>query len=67
MKLIDLLELTYDFAEVHVYDNEGNEIACYDGKDSIPTFLNNKKVNGVYPKINRENGLPYIAIDLERR
>ena len=66
MKLIDLLSVIYDWnsTEVCVYDSEGNEIAYYDGKDSIPTYLNDKKVNGIYPSINRESKKPCIAIDL---
>lgn len=64
MKLIDLLEVIYDWdcTVVQVHDSEGNEIACYDGKDSIPTYLNNKKISGVYPSIREEK--PCIAIDL---
>ena len=61
MQLIDLLSVIYDWGstEVYVHDNEGNVIACYDGKDSIPNFLKGKTVTGVYAKNNR------IEIDID--
>lgn len=46
MKLIDVMEAVGEYAELHII-SKGVEIARYDGKDSIPNFLNDKTVIAV--------------------
>ena len=65
MTLINVLELISDSAEVRVYNSNGDEIARYDGKDSIPEKLNMELVSKIYAGIDYcGNGIPYVAIDL---
>lgn len=66
MTLIQVLELISDSAEVRVYNPYGMEIAHYNGKDSIPTELNDYKIDAMYPAIEtyKEKEIPYIAIKL---
>lgn len=49
MLLIDILVKVGDGTIVRVFDNECEEIAKYDGKDSIPEELNNKEIETVFP------------------
>lgn len=66
MTLIQVLELISDSTEVRVYDSNGNEIARYDGRDSIPTQLNEESVDYIRAMCNyyKKSGLPYIGIYL---
>ena len=65
MTLIQVLELISDNAEVRVFNNQGDEIARYNGKDSIPTELNNEYVDCINAYIDYcGNGIPYVAIEL---
>ena len=64
MKLIDVLSLISDSAEVRVYNGNGDQIARYNGKDSIPEKLNNEEVDVIRPLIDYGNDIPFIAIDL---
>lgn len=65
MKLIDLLSLIDDYSEVRVYNSE-QVIAVYDGKDSIPSELNNCQIVSVFADTPYdENGNDYSAIGIE--
>lgn len=44
MRLIDIMEITNESIDLEVYDTGGKLIAKYDGRNSIPTTLNNKEV-----------------------
>lgn len=44
MKLIELLENIDENKNVFVYDENNNLIAIYDGKNSIPEYLNSSEV-----------------------
>lgn len=45
MKLIDLLEITSEHTTVHIIDYDTHEtISLYDGKNSISSTLNEKRV-----------------------
>lgn len=47
-KLIDQLEMLSDSTNVKVYEvDTDKEIARYDGKDSIPTELNEREIHSV--------------------
>lgn len=47
MKLIDLLEVIDDNQDVIITDANNNEIAKYDGNDSIPDRYNNDRIISV--------------------
>ena len=47
MKLIDILSITMDYTNVNVCVLNGDIIASYDGKNSIPEELNNVSVNNI--------------------
>lgn len=47
MILFDLLEQADENKPFIVLDYYGQEIACYDGKNSIPEELNNEEVSQV--------------------
>jgi hypothetical protein len=47
MKLIELLEVISEYAEVKILDTDEMELARYDGKDSIPEELNDREVDSV--------------------
>ena len=48
MKLIDFLEVADDYCEVRLFDIHYCEnIAKYDGRDSIPAKYNDCKVHGI--------------------
>lgn len=66
MKLIDLLSVISEYANVRVYNSDGKEIARYNQKDSIPNELNDEKVNVIRPGIDYWKGeeIIYIRIDL---
>lgn len=66
MTLIQVLELISDSAEVRVYNTNDDEIARYNGKDSIPEKLNEEPVDCIRALCDycKGNGLPYIAIHL---
>ena len=65
MKLIDLLSVISEYANVRVYNSDGKEIARYNQKDSIPNELNDEKVNVIRPKIDwKGEEIIYIRIDL---
>lgn len=51
MKLIDLISLISEHSRVRVVDAEAREVALYDGKDSIPSTLNDKDVLSVRSEI----------------
>lgn len=63
MKLIDVLEIINENAEVRVYNFNGDEIARYDGRNSISENLNGEEVNGIRP-MEDYWGNVFIAIDL---
>lgn len=48
MRLIELLEIINENTYVSIREKEGRGIAIYDGKNSIPTELNNETVFQVY-------------------
>lgn len=50
MTVLDIISLLHDEAEAVLYDNEWNEIAEYNGRDSIPKEYNNKKVVRLIPR-----------------
>lgn len=54
MKLIDLLSVISDNANVIVEDTNGTELARYDGRNSIPETLNHTTVmsQGTYVDVN---------------
>lgn len=66
MTLIQVLELISDSAEVRVYNTNDEEIARYNGKDSIPEELNEEHVECIRALRDyyKENELPYITIHL---
>lgn len=47
MKLIDLLDVCDIDLSLFIYDEEGDLIAIYDGKDSIDTSYNDREVFSV--------------------
>lgn len=47
MIVIDILNLIPDYQYVTLYDAIGNEIARYDGKDSLPETFNWEMVIGI--------------------
>lgn len=49
MKLIEVISLVGDGANVRVFNSEYEEIAKYDGKESIPDELNNEEVENIFP------------------
>lgn len=49
MKLLDVLLTIGDGTLVRVFNNECEEIANYDGKNSIPVNLNDHIVETVFP------------------
>ena len=63
MKLINLLEIINENAEVRVYNSDGDEIARYDGRNSIPKSLNGEEVDRIRP-MEGNWGSVFIAIDL---
>ena len=67
MKLIDVISLISDSAEVRIYEAEGKEVARYDGKDSIPEELNDLFVDNIGAYMDSKDGktmYPYILIEL---
>lgn len=67
MKLIDVISLISDSAEVRIYDADGKEIARYDGKDSIPENLNDLFIDCIGAYMDSKDGVtmtPYISIEL---
>lgn len=64
MKLIEVLEIISEYSQVRVYNSNGDEIARYDGKDSIPKCLNNETVDKIKALEDFFSGDVYIAIDL---
>ena len=52
MKLIDILSITTDYTDINVLNLDGDVIANYDGKNSIPEELNNVSVNNISVKNN---------------
>ena len=56
MKLIDIISLMTDYSTVVVWQ-DGEEIARYDGKDSIPETLNDHMV--------RSLSTGYYKLDIE--
>ena len=66
MKLIDVLTLISDYTNVRVFDSNKNELARYNGKDSIPEELNDEVVSQIHSGLAYENGneIPYIGIKL---
>lgn len=49
MKLIEVISLVGDGTNVRVFNSEYEEIAKYDGKESIPEELNNLEVENIFP------------------
>ena len=61
MKLIDLLSITMDYTNVNVCALNGDVIALYDGKNSIPEELNNVSINN----ISVENNTLQITLNID--
>lgn len=49
MKLIDLLEVCDIDLDLLIYDEEGDFIDRYDGKDSIDSIYNDREVISISP------------------
>lgn len=64
MKLIDVLEIISEYSQVRVYNSNGDEIARYDGRESIPEYLNNETVDKIKAFEDFFSGDVYIAIGL---
>ena len=66
MKLIDLLEVIEDSQFVIVSDSNNDEIARYDGRDSIDKKYNNKKVIALYanPGMIHNTSIAWIRIQI---
>lgn len=67
MKLIDVISLISESAEIRIYDADRKEIARYDGKDSIPKELNDLFVDNIGAYMDSKDGntmYPYILIEL---
>ena len=47
MRLIDIIEITNENIDLEVYGTDGELIAKYDGRNSIPKILNNREVLGI--------------------
>jgi len=62
MLLLDLISLIQDSTTVIISDLNNNEVARYDGKNSIPNKYNNKKVVEISAYI--ENKKAVIRIQL---
>ena len=60
MKLIDILSITTDYTDINVLNLDGDVIANYDGKNSIPEELNNVSVNN----ISVENNTLQITLNI---
>lgn len=52
MKVINIINLIPDYQYVTLYDAIGNEIAKYDGKDSLPETFNWETVIGIVAENN---------------
>ena len=52
MKLEDIIDLLNDSSIINIYDNEQNLVATYDGKESIPEFMNYRFINDIFPDIH---------------
>lgn len=63
MLLLDLITLIQDETTVIILDLNNNEIARYDGKNSIPKKYNNKVVQEV--SAYTENGKAVIRIQVK--
>lgn len=63
MLLLDLISLIQDNTTVIISDLNNNEVARYDGKNSIPKKYNNKKV--VEVSAYTENGKAVIRIQVK--
>ena len=61
MKLIDILSITMDYTNVDVCTLNGDVIASYDSKNSIPEELNNVSVNN----ISVENNTLQITLNID--
>ena len=61
MKLIDILSITSESANVNVYDLQNNLITFYDGKNSIDEEYNDIEVF----EINVNNNVLDIIIKIE--
>ena len=61
MKLIDILSITTDYTDINVLNLDGDVIANYDGKNSIPEELNNVSVNN----ISVENNTLQITLNID--
>lgn len=68
MTLLETTEIISEYAEVRVFNCDGDEIARYNGKDSIPSYLNRETVDNISAGIDYfGNGIPYISIRLAER
>ena len=61
MKLIDILSITTDYTDINVLNLDGDVIANYDGKNSIPEELNNVSVNN----ISVENNTLILTLNID--
>lgn len=62
MLLIDLLTIINDNTDVIIQDTNKKDIACYDGKNSIPEKHNNKNV--VEISMEHRNKKPVLIIQV---
>jgi hypothetical protein len=49
MTVLDIISIIPDSSETVIYDTEANELARYDGKDSIPNEYNDREVRWISP------------------
>lgn len=65
MKLIDLLCIITDSSHVLVEDTDGNELGYYNGRDSIPEYLNEREIESVLPIIKKwGSDIPSILVTI---
>ena len=64
MILLDLISLIQDSTTVIISDLNNNEIARYDGKNSIPTKYNDKKVLEISAYIENKKAVVRVQIKL---
>ena len=64
MNLLDLISLIQDETIVIISDLNNNEIARYDGKNSIPKRYNNKKVVEISTYTENKKAVLRIQINL---
>lgn len=59
LTVLDVFESVGENEELHIYNKSGEEIARYDGRDSIPEELNDAYIFDLFTRAN------YTAIILD--